>query len=217
MSNGLEKRLSRLEHIVVETTKPRICNCREETQYHNADCLDRLLKRMPRVCPIHSFRDLGSLKQVCSSSPLISGDSRFCPCPPHPWRSFILSKGPHTKEERLEAIYASLKIPRPRSVQFSLRHLPGTRPAVQVLGSSPAVDQKKGWQLPSLDELKNLSHDRKRKWLSKAKKIFLLPSSARYPKGGSRTMNHRVSCRGSGHSSKKIYAPTRREARVKPR
>ena len=94
MSNGLERRLSRLEHVVAEWTKPRICNCRGETQYHNADCLDRLLKRMPRVCPIHSFRDLGYFMQVPWCFPLISEDSQFCPCPPDPWRSFVLSKGP---------------------------------------------------------------------------------------------------------------------------
>jgi hypothetical protein len=47
MSNGLERRLSRLEHVVAERTKPQICNCRVETRYHNADCLDGLLKRMP--------------------------------------------------------------------------------------------------------------------------------------------------------------------------
>jgi hypothetical protein len=116
MSNGLERRLSRLEHVVAERTKPRICNCREETQYHDADCLDRLLKRMPRVCPIHSFRDLGSLQRVFLFFPLISGDRQFCPCPPDRWRSFVLGKGPSTIEDKMMAVHvmlveASLNIP----------------------------------------------------------------------------------------------------------
>jgi hypothetical protein len=110
MSNGLERRLSRLEHVVAERTKPRICNCRAETQYHNADCLDGLLKRMPRVCPIHSFRDLGFFLWMPLRFPLLSEDNQYCTCPPDLWRSFILSGVPRTREAHYDALEASRKL-----------------------------------------------------------------------------------------------------------
>ncbi len=60
MRSGLEKRLSRLERIVAARTKTSsICNCRVETRFHNADCLDAILKGIPRVCSVHGGRELG--------------------------------------------------------------------------------------------------------------------------------------------------------------
>jgi hypothetical protein len=170
MSNGLEKRLSRLEQQVANRAKSRICNCRGETNYHNANCLDALLKRMPRVCPRHSFRDLGFLMYVPRHFPLISEDNQFCPCPPDPWRSFILSEGPHTQEAKMVAARASLKIPLPdrsSSLDSDLR--------AQVLKSKywKAREQwieKTGRQLPSRDELAKLPRERMSEWLNEAKK-----------------------------------------------
>lgn len=171
MSNGLERRLSRLEHVVAEMTKPRICNCRGETQYHNADCLDGLLKRMPRVCPHHSFRDLGFLMFVPRWFPLISEDNQFCPCPPDPWRSFILSEGPHTAEAKMVAVQASLKIPDQSGPDDRLR--------AEVLKAKywKAREQwieRTGRQLPSRDELAELPLQRMREWLNEAKRNLSL-------------------------------------------
>jgi hypothetical protein len=97
MWNGLEKRISRLEKRVAERTeKNKVCNCRVETRFHNADCLDAVLKGMSRVCSVHGFRKLGFFFWTSKQYLLQSEDNQFCPCPPHPWRSFLLSEGPHT-------------------------------------------------------------------------------------------------------------------------
>jgi hypothetical protein len=99
MRNGLENRLSRLEKRVADRTeKPTVCNCRVETRFHNADCLDAILKGIRRVCSVHGFRDLGFFFWTSEQYPLLSEDNQPCPCPPHPWRSFVLSEGPHTWE-----------------------------------------------------------------------------------------------------------------------
>jgi hypothetical protein len=92
MPNGLEKRLSRLERILTKKTeKPRICNCRVETRFHGADCLDGILKGMSRVCPRHDFRELGFFFRTPKWRGLISEDNQFCPSPSHPWRSFVMN------------------------------------------------------------------------------------------------------------------------------
>jgi hypothetical protein len=112
MSKGLEKRLSRVEQQLAERTEePIVCNCRYRTHFHNADCLDALLKQMPRVCPLHGFRQLGFLMWTPKWYRLWREDNRFCPCPPHPWRSFVLSEGPHTREGQKAAREAWDKLP----------------------------------------------------------------------------------------------------------
>jgi len=111
MSKALEKRLSRVEQQLAERTeKPIVCNCRYRTNFHNADCLDALLKQMPRVCPLHGFRQLGFLMWAPKWYRLWREDNRFCPCPPHPWRSFVLN-GLHTWEGNQAAREACRKLP----------------------------------------------------------------------------------------------------------
>jgi hypothetical protein len=103
MSTGHEKRLSRLEKRLAErTTKPSTCNCRVETLFHGGCCLDAILKGMSRVCPLHGFRELGVFCWTSKQFTLLSEDNEFCPCPPDPWRSFVLS-GNHTWEAQSAA------------------------------------------------------------------------------------------------------------------
>jgi len=92
MSNALEKRLSKLEkQAAKKKQKKKVCNCRVTTPYHSAACLDAVLRGIPRVCPVHGFRELGSFLWRPKQYPLGFDDDRFCPCPPHPWRSYVLS------------------------------------------------------------------------------------------------------------------------------
>jgi hypothetical protein len=120
MSSGFEKRLARLEKRLAEgTQKAKVCNCRAVmTRFHNAECLAALLKRMPLVCPIHGLRHLGRFMFTPRWALLRTreggDDNQFCPCPPHPWRSFGLSarKGVHhTWEENYAAQAAWLNLP----------------------------------------------------------------------------------------------------------
>lgn len=109
MWNGLEKRLSRLEKRLAERTHgPSVCNCRVHTRFHNAECLAAVLKGIPWVCPIHGIRQLGRFTWTPKQYLLSyrnGDDNPYCPCPPHPWRSFVLSnlnkprKGPPNWEE----------------------------------------------------------------------------------------------------------------------
>jgi hypothetical protein len=113
MRNGLEKRLSRLEkHVAERTEKPSVCNCRVETRFHSAVCLNAVLKGMPRVCPVHGFRELGFFWWTPPKSTLRSEDNQFCPCPLHPWRSFVLSAGPHTWDAHNAALEAATEVQR---------------------------------------------------------------------------------------------------------
>ena len=115
MSNDLKKKISRLEkQAAKQTAEAKLCNCRYKTRYHNAECLDALLKRMPLVCPVHGFRELGRFWWTPAWSVLrtrAGDDNEFCPCPPHPWRSHALSNGPHTWEAADAAREAWLKLP----------------------------------------------------------------------------------------------------------
>ena len=97
MLNEFEKRLARLEKRVAQRSEERnektsACNCRLETHYHNADCLDAILKGILRVCPVHNLRSLEPFTSTEARLPLRSGDDQFCPCPSHPQRSVLLSK-----------------------------------------------------------------------------------------------------------------------------
>jgi hypothetical protein len=109
MSPKLERRLSRLEAYALRTTeKPLVCNCREATRFHNSACLYELLKKMPRVCPVHGFRELGFFLWVPPEVRLIPDDSQFCPCFANPWRAFFEGPGPHTLEG-LHAVVDALR------------------------------------------------------------------------------------------------------------
>src|ERR1035441_1852110 len=96
MWNGLEKRISRLEKRVAEgTEKNKVCNCRGETRYHSADCLDAILKGIPRVCPLHGFREQGGQLRylpMCSSR---SGCLRWC-C--HRWELSFFASAPEFRD-----------------------------------------------------------------------------------------------------------------------
>jgi hypothetical protein len=65
---------------------------------------------MPRVCPIHGFRDLGFFLWMPLRFPLLCEDNQYCTCPPDPWRSFILSGVPRTREGHYIALEASRKV-----------------------------------------------------------------------------------------------------------
>jgi hypothetical protein len=111
MWSGLEKRLARLEKRVAERIQEaKVCNCRLNTRYHNAECLAALLKGIPRVCPVHGFREIGKFLFTPKWSHLRREDDPYCPCPPHPWRSFVLSESPHTWEESYAAQAARNKV-----------------------------------------------------------------------------------------------------------
>jgi hypothetical protein len=110
MSHRLDKRLAQLERRVGDRTKPRICNCRKTTLFHDANCLDALLRRMPRVCPLHGFRELGFFFPFPRKFSLLPEDDRFCPCSADAFKSFMLGPGPHTREGLHAALKASCKI-----------------------------------------------------------------------------------------------------------
>lgn len=112
MRKELEKRLARIEKRVAEKTKTnKICNCRGETRFHNAPCLAAILKGASRVCPVHGSRELGFFWWTSKQYPLRPEDNPICPCPPHPWRSFLLSEGPHTWEGHDAARKAACELP----------------------------------------------------------------------------------------------------------
>lgn len=120
MSNDLKRKISRLEkRAAKQTEEAKPCNCRYITRYHNAECLDALLKRMPLVCPVHGFRELGRFwwtPSWCLLRTRAGDDNEFCPCPPDPMRSRVLTNGTRTWEPRDAACDAGLKLPAaPRS------------------------------------------------------------------------------------------------------
>ena len=119
MPNQLEKRISRIEKRLAERTKkPSICICRVHTRFHNAKCLLAVLKGLPWVCPIHSFRKFGWFLFTPQWALLRTRqggiDNQFCPCPPHPWRTHVL-KGrngvPTTSEDASAAWKAADELP----------------------------------------------------------------------------------------------------------
>jgi len=101
MRVAFEKRLAQLEkRVAAKAEETKVCNCRSITHFYNVACLDAILKGIPRICPVHGFRDLGTLFSKPKPYPLRKEDNPFCPCPPHPWRSFQLSGGPNIWERR---------------------------------------------------------------------------------------------------------------------
>lgn len=110
MASALAKRVFQLEKRMAEITdKLTICNCRFfKTRFHNADCLDAIMKGINLVCPRHGFRCLGRFWFTAEWYPLFSAPrghrfrdevDQLCPCPPHPWRSYIRNR-PGTWEAR---------------------------------------------------------------------------------------------------------------------
>ncbi len=157
MGNAFEKRLSKLEKQAAERKQEtKTCNCRVTTPYHSAACLDAVLKGIPRICPVHGFRELGFFLWRPKQYPLASDDDQFCPCPPHPWRSWLLSRGPRVWEEhhaakqawskveldpmfnlqednrRTDAILAEYSADRQRWLDGSGRELPGREELVKL-------------------------------------------------------------------------------------
>ena len=91
----LETRLSKLEQ---QMAAPTPCNCRGETRFHNSRCLEIVLEKTVRECPVHGFREMGFFFWTASQYPILDEDNQFCPCAPHAWRSFLLGPKPLTWE-----------------------------------------------------------------------------------------------------------------------
>jgi hypothetical protein len=163
MRNALEKRVSGLERRVTVTRgKAAVCNCRIETRFHSADCLEAILKNVYRNCPVHGFRTLGTFFQTSHSMPLVGEDNQACPCPPHPWRSFLLSRSPDPWKDREAAEKASEQIsPYPTyDLQEDLRRLNAIFAAYR-LARQEWVAQA-GRALPSQNEISRLIWKRAR-------------------------------------------------------
>ncbi len=97
MNKALANRIARLETLATETKEARTCICRgDKTTCHDAKCLAAVLRGIPLVCPVHGWRNLGRIWVIAPWVVLryrVGGDdNRFCPCPPHPWRSFVLKR-----------------------------------------------------------------------------------------------------------------------------
>jgi hypothetical protein len=101
VSVNFARLISRLEKQAAEKLEdPLLCTCELMTRYHNARCLEALLKGKSRFCPVHDFRwfrmffesspqhPLGGPPQ----HPLVGESDKFCPCPPHPYRDFQLKR-----------------------------------------------------------------------------------------------------------------------------
>jgi hypothetical protein len=119
MLGGVERRVFRLEkRVAKKSEKPSPCNCRVVTRFHDATCLDAILEGMSGACPLHGIRELGFFLWSPAQYPLYQEDNELCPCPPHPWRSFLLNPRPHTWEQQKAASDAWSNLP-PR-IDFDL-------------------------------------------------------------------------------------------------
>lgn len=159
MANGLEKRLSRLEKQAAERTEePKVCNCRITTRFHNAACLEALLKGIPRVCPVHGFRELGRFSFTPSWYVLLRDSDRpndICPCPPHPWRWFVLN-GPRTWEAQAAAREAWTTMEEVPTLSFEEEHRRLAVVVGQYFASRQLWYEKLGRQPPSQQEIVKL-------------------------------------------------------------
>lgn len=147
---NLEKRLSRIER-QVQPAAP--CNCRMVTHFHNSDCLAAILDKTPRQCPVHGFREMGFFWWKPPSNPIVDEDNEICPCPPHPWRSFVLGPKPHTREGHEAARQAWENMP--RETRYNLQQ-DNDRTNALVAAYHEAREQwilKTGRRLPSKREL----------------------------------------------------------------
>jgi hypothetical protein len=75
---SLEDKISTLEKRVLAP----LCNCRIATPFHNADCLQTILKAQCIPCQAHRFRTLGIFVPVPMAEPLLHSDRQFCSCRP---------------------------------------------------------------------------------------------------------------------------------------
>jgi hypothetical protein len=163
MSKEIEKRLSRIEKRLAERTREHsICNCRVETRFHNGPCVAAILKGASRVCPVHGFRDFGLFAYVARSYLVNAEDNRFCPCPPDPWRSFLLSEGPHTWEGNYAAREACRKLP----ISDDSNRSEDNGKLDEVFGEYSKARRQwvdSGGRLPDREEIKKLAWKRARK------------------------------------------------------
>lgn len=163
MLNGLERRVARLEQRIAERAeKPRVCNCRVQTRFHGADCLDAVLTGTSRVCPLHGFRELGFFWWTPRWCALNSEDNQFCPCPPHPWRSFVMN-GPRTWEAHAAASGAWAELPPVDYPDLQEDRRRGEVLLAQYSEARQRWVEKTGRQLPSQKELIKLEWERARK------------------------------------------------------
>ena len=149
MSKALEKRLARMEQLVAKRMEtPRICNCKVETKFHNATCLNAILERAPRVCPLHGFREFGFFMWTPPQFPVSWEDNDVCPCPPHPWSSFVLSKD-HTWEGHDAAIEAWHELPTAEASDFEENNRQTDAALATYYASRQQWLDTTGLQLPS--------------------------------------------------------------------
>jgi len=117
---ALEKRMRVLELALLREARGMQCSCRpgQETGYHNAEELEKILKIR---CPVHNIRDLGYLRWTPSGMPLRPEDRDFCSCPPCAIRDFLQGeRGPLTEEEQqAEGKGGNENTRRPRTKSFT--------------------------------------------------------------------------------------------------
>jgi hypothetical protein len=95
---ALEKRVRAIEQALFAAGKQCICRTGEQTTYHSAE---ELRKLMDIRCPAHGFRDLGCLRCLPRRLPLQPEDQNLCSCPPCPVREFLQGqRGPLTEVEQ---------------------------------------------------------------------------------------------------------------------
>lgn len=159
----LKKKISRLEKQAAEETRETaICHCRVETLYHNAACLDAVLKGISRVCPVHGFRELGFFCWHSKQYPLGSESDQFCPCPPHPWRLWVQRKGPDPRSSPQFGRSEALEVqPDPAfDLQADNRRIDAL--VDEDSAARAAWIKKSGRELPSRQELVKLAMKRGR-------------------------------------------------------
>lgn len=74
--SSVEGKISALEDRVIAP----ICNCRIATSFHNAACLQAILKAQGIPCPAHGFRFLGVFFPILLTEPVLPSDQQFCSC-----------------------------------------------------------------------------------------------------------------------------------------
>lgn len=159
MTNRLAQRMSRVEREMAQRAKePIVCNCRLETAFHTGNCLEASLNGAARVCALHGFRAFGFFVFAARQYPLNHEDSQLCPCPPHPWRSFVLN-GPRSWEAHNAALDACNKLP---PTEFNFQE--DKRKVDDVLAKYEDECQrwveKTGRQLATPEEIKKLTSKR---------------------------------------------------------
>jgi hypothetical protein len=83
---ALEKRLCLVERRFLSRSTDCCCRPGEETNYHTATELERIMNVR---CPIHEFRDLGDIRWVPTGTPLLPEDRDLCACPPSLTRDLL--------------------------------------------------------------------------------------------------------------------------------